>query len=372
MHRIALRALCFARARLAAALVGVAVATLLMLVQAGIYDGFAAVASEPVRRIGGDVWVMSRDHRQLDHSPMLPGATAARVLADPCVRRARAAIFLFTTLRRDGGALDSVELVGVDPGAAVPWSMAEGLPGDLGSGRAITLDTRDADVAGLRDPIGARVEIGSGRARVAALSRGLRGNFGIHPIVFGSARTVRSLAELGPNDAQYWVLDLARPSCAATTIAALERDPELQAVPTEAFAGRIEAELLETSGIGVALGFIALLGFAVAAAVVAQTLLQSLRQHRRELAMLKSLGARRSELVAFVGWQTACLALVGAALGVVIALPLGDLLAGLAVPVVVSARSALLGASMVVVLCAAASLLSVRAVLRIEASEVLR
>lgn len=372
MHRIALRALVFDRLRVAAALIGVAVATLLMLVQAGIYEGFASVASEPVRRIGGDVWVMSRDHRQLDHSPMLEGAVASRLRADPCVRHTRAAIFLFTTMRSGDGALEAIELVGLDAGPVVPWSMARGVPADLDARGAVTIDARDASLAGLRDPLGASLEIGVGRGRVSALSRGLRGNFGIHPIVFGRADTIRALASLDAHDAQYWVLDLDRPRCAASAIATIERDPLLRAERTADFAREIERDLLETSGIGIALGFIALLGFAVAGAVVGQTLVASLRQHRRELAMLKSLGARPSELVSFVVWQAGFLAVSGAALGIALVLCLRDVLGGLAIPVLITWDAIGLGAAVIVGLCAVASLVSVRAVLSIGASEVLR
>jgi putative ABC transport system permease protein len=370
--RIALRCLFHDRVRLAAALTGVAVATVLMLVQVGIYFGFAEAASAPVRHIRGEVWVMSRDHRQLDHSPVLPTRVGVRLRADPCVRRARAVIFQFTTLERADGTLDPIELVGVDAGAVMPWSMARGLPGDLAPLGAVTIDARDATLAGTRDPIGATVRISGRPARVAALSRGLRGNFGIHPIVFGSAATVRVLSGMAPGQAQYWVLDLARPACTASTLGAIERDGALRALRTEDFAARIERELLDTSGIGVALAFVALLGFAVGGAVVAQTLLASLRQHRRELAMLKALGARPSELIAFVAIQTMFLAVVGVALGVGLALVVRSALTGLAVPVRMTDAAVGAGAAAICTLCVVASAMSVRAVLRIEATEVLR
>lgn len=373
MHRVALRCLFHDRVRLAAALVGVAVATVLMLIQVGIYHGFGAAASAPIRHIGGDVWVMSRDNRQLDHSPVLFAGADASLRAHPCVRSVRAALFEFTTFRHADGTLDSLELVGVDlAGAPVPWSMARGLPSDLNAPGRITVDVNDAAMLGARDPIGAPLEIAGRTAHVGALTRGLRGNFGIHPIAFASARTARELAGLGPREASYWVAELEDPRCAPSVIAAVERDPSLRAMGAEAFAERVERELLDTSGIGVALAFIALLGFAVAATIVAQTLLASLRQHRRELAMLKALGARPAELVSFVAWQTALLASVGVAAGVGLAYLLREGLSGLSVPVVLPAGAVALGALTVLGLCAAASLGSVRAILRIEADEVLR
>jgi putative ABC transport system permease protein len=286
----------------------------------------------------------------------------------------RAAILHWTVYRRDGGAYDSIELIGVDPGGehAVPWSMARGVPADLEGPRRVTLDTLDAGLVGLRDPIGAPIEIGGRVARVAALTRGLRGNFGIHPMSFATARTVRELAGLGPGQSTYWVADLDHDDCAPSVSATVGRDPALRAMRTEDFAARAERDLLETSGIGVALGFIAMLGFAVASAVVAQTLLASLRQHRRELAMLKALGATRAELLGFVVWQTAFIAGVGTTTGVLLSLLLRGALSGMSVPVILPDGAIVGGALTVLALCALASLGSVRTVLRLEASEVLR
>jgi putative ABC transport system permease protein len=352
----------------------VAVATLLMLVQVGIYYGFAEIASAPIRWIGGDVWVMSADSRFLDHSPVLPAGSDASLRSHPCARSVRAAIITWSTYRRESGALDSIELVGTEGATehAVPWSMVRGVPADLDGPGRISLDVLDTDVVGLRDPIGAPIEIGGRTARVGALTRGLRGNFGLHPISFGSARTVRTLAGLGPSESTFWVADLSDATCAPAVIAQIERDPTLRAMRTADFAARAERDLLETSGIGVALGFIALLGFAVAAAVVAQTLLASLHAHRRELAMLKALGATPLELFAFVGYQAAFLAVVGTTVGTGLSFVLRRALTGLSVPVILPTSAVALGVATVLLLCAAASLSSVRTILELEANEVLR
>src|SRR6185503_8464631 len=114
--------------------------------------------------------------------------------------------------------------------------MARGLPSDLGAPDRITIDERDADIAGLRDPIGAPVEIAGRTAYVGALTRGLRGNFGVHPIAFGSARTVRGLMRMGEGETTYWVAELRDRACAPSVIAAVERDPALRAARTEDFA----------------------------------------------------------------------------------------------------------------------------------------
>ena len=196
-------------------------------------------------------------------------------------------------------------------------------------------------------------------------------NFGLHPMVFSSLRSARELLDLADGEATYWVAELKHRECAASVIASVEKDRTL--VTTAVFIAKTEDELYRSSGVGGALGFIASLGFLVAVVIVGQTLLANFRQHRRELAMLKALGAGRAELLGFVVWQVSFISIVGTCAGTVLALsiraPLDDVLA---VRVILPTGAVALGLFVMIALCAAASLGSARAVLAIEADEVLR
>ncbi len=373
MHRIALRSLLYDQGKLVAALTRVAFATLLMLLQVGIYFGFGFGASSIVRAAGGDVWVMAHGTRHVDQGNLLPAGADAALRSQPCVTSVRPLIVAWAPFERPQGATDSLQLIGVDLDEGerlVPWSMQRGLPSDLAAPDRMTIDLHAADVVGRRDALEGSVEVAGRELQVAAVTRGIR-DIGINPMVFTSVRTARERVGAGSNQASYWVAEVAHRGCIPSVIAAVERDPALDATTTEAFAGSTEDALLEGSGVGVALSFVAVLGCLVAIVVVGQTLYANLQHHRRELAMLKALGGTRAQLVGFVAWQAALLAIVGSAAGAALTLALRGVLSGLAVAVVLP-PAALVGAlGAMLVLCALASLTSVRAVLRLEAVEVL-
>jgi len=70
----------------------------------------------------------------------------------------------------------------------------------------------------------------------------------------------------------------------------------------------------------------ALLGAALASGAIAAlmlTLLASVRQHRRELALLKTLGFRRRQLAAVVAWQSTIAVGIGVVIGVPVGIALG-------------------------------------------------
>ena len=168
------------------------------------------------------------------------------------------------------------------------------------------------------------------------------------------------------------MVDLKHPSCAESVVRAVERDPQLQAMSTAELASVTEEHVVSESGAGGALAFVALLGLVVGAVIVGQTQFALVREHLRELGMLRAVGATRAELAAFVAWQAAFVALAGGASGIALALLLQKALAGRSVELVYGTGTLALGACAVVVMCGAASAFSLATVLRLDVAKVLQ
>ena len=141
----------------------------------------------------------------------------------------------------------------------------------------------------------------------------------IRDSVFTELDTARRLAMLGADQSYYWVLDLARPECTTEVVAAVSRHPDLIARRTEDFQQLTEDYWVAGSGAGTAIGFSALLGLVVGVVIVGQTLYAVTKEHLRELATLKAIGASPAEIVSFVAWQAAFLALIGGGFGLLMA-----------------------------------------------------
>lgn len=372
--RIALRTLLHHRGRLIAALVGVAFATALLVLQLGVYRGLGAQSSALVRRFGGDVWLIARGTRHVDQADPLDRADAAALAAHPCVASVRPLIVGYAPYRTAAGGVDGLQLIGSEPvnGRVFPWSMEAGLPSDLAIPMRVSVDRSDAEVLiGATPPLGASFDLAGRRVFVAAVTRGIR-SLGLNPMVFTNLQTARALLGWGEGEASFFIADVRDRACVAAITSAFEGHPRLEALAPERFAARTEAELFERSGIGVAVGFVSALGLVVALVVVAQTLLATLSEHRRELSMLGALGATRGEVAAFAAWQAAAIAVLGTSLGLLGVLAMRGALDALAIQLVLSASALSTSLGAVGLTCLLASAAAVRAAWRVSPMEVLR
>ncbi|WP_281316377.1 ABC transporter permease [Polyangium sp. y55x31] len=374
MHRIALSTLLHERGKFAGSVAGVAFASTLALVEAGLYQGFTRAASSVITAAGGDLWVMERGTKVLDDGPILPGSTRALLSSHPCVSRVRALGFRYVAARPSDGSEAPVILVGFEPDTThlLPWNIQRGLPDDLHGPLRVSVDVSDLPRLSLpANPIGATLRLGGHASTIAVVTHRIR-SFSLAPYVFGEMDTFRRLTKAGPDEANYWLADLTTPQCTSDVVAFVQRHPRLKALRRQAFAGMTEHYWVWGSGAGPILLFSMLLGIVVGALIVAQTLRSLARDHFKELATMRALGATKREVLSFVGWQMALLGGLGMALGGLLALGLGHLAGALGLAVVLSPPVLALGAAAVLGICLLSSLGSFRAVARIEPAEVFR
>ncbi|MEI8255319.1 MAG: ABC transporter permease [Deltaproteobacteria bacterium] len=381
MRYIALRSLLFDRGKLLGALSGVAFATVLLLLQIGIYQGFISTASALIDHMGGDLWVMASGTEVIDNGEPLSAGARSIVTTPSCVTRARGVILSFGAVRKPGNALDGVQIVGFEPAdpayaraaPLVPWELARGLPSDLHAPLRVSVDSTDLGKLHLPDnPVGSVLQVNGRAVYIAAVTRGIR-SFALTPFLFMELPTARRLLNLAEGQAHYWVLDLRDRSCAAATIREItSRAPDLDVRTADDFRARTQDFWVKGSGAGTALGFSALLGLVVGTVIVAQTLYALTREHEKELATLKAVGASAFELASFVGWQAVFLAVVGGTSGGAIAFATQRSLIRAGLTVVLDTEVVVVATVSVILMCAVASLASIRRVLTLEAVEVFK
>ncbi len=373
MRRIALQSLIFDRGRLFASVLGVAIATALLLAQIGVYEGMKVSASRVINHFDGDVWVMARGTKVIDNAETMSAAVGPLIMAHPCVRDARGLIHAMTFARRQDGSYEAVVLVGANPQGAppyFPWRFVAGLPGDLTHPLGVTVDRSDAKKLGLPPtPLGATFEVNGRNAHVVGVTGGIR-SIMVMPYLFTSLDNARVILNMSEGQVSQWTLALTNPSCAPDVIAWVERHPDLQALTAADWAGRTEQYWIKESGAGSMLGLTALLGLVVGIVIVGQTLYALTQQHFKELAMLRVIGANGRELVSFVAWQVLVIGLAGAILGTGIAYGIGVLMERSDVEMDLSEPVLTFGLVAIAVMCVVAAAHSVRAVLRIRGTEV--
>jgi putative ABC transport system permease protein len=378
MHRIALQTLLFHRAKVAAALAGVAFATALMIIQIGLYEGLRSRASVLVSRLGGDLWIMASGTSMVDDSELLATGAELPARAHPCVTSVRPAIVAWVPYRTPAGARHTLQLVGADvrtmgrEAPYVPWAFAEGLPADLLGEDRIAIDDGDLSRLGLRAPLrGSSLEIAERRVEVRGVTTGIR-NVSLIPMVFADIETARALAGAAPDGATYWLVELADDACGPSVAALIERDPRLDVMTEDELAHVTEEHVVTESGAGAALAFVALLGLIVGTVIVGQTLLSLVREHHKELGMLRAVGASRAELAQFVAWLSVFVAAMGGSLGIGLAFLVQSGLGGRSVELHYGPGAILTGVVAVLVMCASAGVASLASVLRLDVVKVLQ
>jgi putative ABC transport system permease protein len=190
--------------------------------------------------------------------------------------------------------------------------------------------------------------------------------------LFSEIETARHLSGAAEGQAQYWVADLESRACAASVIGGVRKHADLDAHTTAEFASMTESYWVFGSGAGGALAFCAVFSLLVGAVIVAQTLYSITKEHEKELATLKAMGATPRELVAFVSVQASFLALVGGGIGASLSLALSHVLSREGIAVALTGPVFGIGALAVLSMCGLASVPSVRRVLAVEAAEVFR
>ena len=218
-----------------------------------------------------------------------------------------------------------VSVEGRQMGVRAMYNVKGSLPPAVTEGRAprradeILLGTKTMNELGLQ--IGDMVEVrgAAGGERMRIVGRGvLPTGYALHNnLGEGAAMTWSSAARIGASPYGPYVLQarIAPGANRARTLAKLQR---LLVAP----APGLPAPVADFGGVGELPAVISALLVAVAVAALAQTLVLAVRRRRRDLAILKTLGFDRRQVLATVAWQ----ATTFAAVGLIVGLPLGDAL----------------------------------------------
>lgn len=349
MRRVALATLLHDRLRTSMLIIGVGAVWALVAVQVGLRRGFERSARAVIDRAGGDLWVSARGVRVVDDGEPI----AALSTTDACIAAARPVVIDYTQARRPDRSLVTVQIVALD------------------SSPSVEIDAADVAKLGLpTDPVGKEIELRTGtRLRITSVSRGVR-NFTQTPYLFVDHATARDVLAMPPESATFFAVDVREPGClgdAERALAGEGRDVR----PRESLARSTVAHWIDGSGIGTLLAAGSIMAAVVGAIVLLQSTLTTVRTHVRELATIRALGARRSELASFVAWQVGVVATIATVLALVLAAILARVLGAEGLSVIVDRWTCAAGAFIAVASTAVAAIAGARVLGRVDPREVL-
>ncbi|OLN24507.1 putative ABC transporter, permease protein [Desulfovibrio sp. DV] len=371
--RIALRNLLHDRVRLAVTLTGVVFAVVLIAVQGGLFVGFTRATSCVIDNTEAEVWVASRGVRNFDVTHPLPDQKFHQVLGIPGVARAERFIVRFANWKKPAGGQESIEVVGFDPASGLgrPWAMTAGSQSALRLPDAVAVDELYLGKLGITG-LGDRAEINDRRARVVALTRGIR-SFTTSPYVFTSFENGLKYAGFARGQSTYLLVRPVAGLSAETLRDAIAAGvPDVDVFTREEFSGKTQYYWMFTTGAGMALLIAASLGLVVGGVVVAQTLYATTVDHLPEFGTLRAMGAPGGYIHRIIVAQAVAAALVGYAFGIAISYFLVSLAERGGASILLPPGMAVGLFFLTVVMCVTAGLVSIRKVTSIDPAMVFR
>jgi putative ABC transport system permease protein len=283
------------------AVLAVAFAGLLILVQLGLLLGMFATVSVVVDRANAGLWVGFPGTPSFDLGRSIPDRLSTRLLLHPDVEAVEPVVIGYGDWRGARGNRVSVMIVGLDPGPhglGMPAEFGPALRAALAEPDALVIDEIDHEKLGAR--LGDFVEINGKRARVAGAITGFRNIGGAY--IFTSVATARRLLALEPERATYLLAKLRDPERAESVKRDLDpggQRPAYSIWTARELSRRSQWYWLLESGAGASFGFSSALALIVGIVVTSQTLVGAITASLREYATLRALGvsARALSLV---------------------------------------------------------------------------
>ena len=364
---LAYRNLFHDRVRLAVTLVGILFSIVLVAVQLGLYLGARKMIIAMIVNADAQLWVTSFGAKSFEEAATLPGRERHAALSVPGVAAVDPLIASFSEWRKPGGGTTLVVIVGTDPttGALRPWDIVAGSAADLAAPDAVAADRTYLKSLGI-DRLGDTAQVDTTRVRLAAMTDGIR-SFTTAPYIFTTLPRARQMLSMSGEQATFMLVKLQSGTDVEVTRAAIKAQlPGLEVLTTAEFTRRSLDHWLFATGAGVALIGGAVLGMLVGTVIVAQTLYSSTKDHLNEFATLRALGSSAGYIHRVILLQAGLSAVIGYALGMVIALLVVHASKATALPIVMTPglAAALLG--LTVFMCAISAFAAIVKVTRID------
>jgi putative ABC transport system permease protein len=353
---------------------GVAFAVTLVFVQVGLFLGLMENASLTIEHLDADLWVTARNTANVDFAHAFPETYVNRVRSVPGVARADNLIVWFMTVNLPSGAIEGTEVYALEDFEAwkFPWNVTEGRREDLRRGNYFILDESSKkrwgafEVGEYREILGRRLKI-IGRSVDAK-------SFTTTPLTFLDYRLAQAL---NPNTLRgqttYILVKLAPGADGAAVRAEIQRRLPYNDVFTgPEWAERSRRYWVDSTGLGLNMMLTVFLGCLVGIVVVAQTLYTSTMEHIKEFGTVKAIGGGNADIYRILGKQAAIAAVLGFALGALMAYALRPLIEKIDLKLVIPPQFSLVVFVGSLLLCLAAAMVSFRKVASIDPALVFR
>lgn len=362
--KLAIRNLVHDRARFLVTLIGVLFAVVLLAVQLGLYLGARKMISGMAEHATGDIWIAAFGANNFEQAPIMSGRERYLALSVPGVQSITPLVVGFSSWRKPDSSTVNVIVIGADKEGLKPWNVVEGASEPtLPDG--VILDKTYAGILGV-SRMGDKAEIRGQRVRVEGFTEGIR-SFTTSPFVFTSLNHARDILSLSPDQATFFLVNLAPGANASEVKRLLAAKLPDGAVHTRAEFLNLNLDYwLYGTGAGVALLGGALLALVIGTVIVAQTLYSSTKDHLTEFATLRALGSSSFYIHKVILMQAIISAIIGFVIGLAVSLVVAQFSQITPMPIVLTPLLAVLLLAATIAMCAISAISSIYKVTKID------
>jgi putative ABC transport system permease protein len=372
--KLAFKLLVNDRTKFAALLLGITFAVFLMLMMLSLFAGVLQRSSSSVINIGAKMWVMDPAVTTPAQSIPMPDYVQDAVRSIAGVRYAVPLYNGVGQVKLKDGSFQAASIIGLDDTSLFgrPQLLKGKIEDIYAENGFIVVD--DADYPKLQNPeMGAEFEINNNRAVIVGVAKvTISGLFGIPTLYTTYSRAIQYLPQT-QFATSYILVEPKSPADIPHIKEEVKRLGYL-AVTDDEFIAQTAKWYEFHTGLGMNLLIMTLVSFIVGLSISGQTFYTFIIENLERFGALKAIGAKGSELIAMILFQSTFTALTGYGLGVslcagLMALAkwrLPDYAAILTFP---SLGTALV---MVIIIVAISSYIGVRRVLRIEPFDIFR
>lgn len=315
MFLIARRNLFQEKTRLLISAGGVAFSVTLIMVLAGLYQGWSNKIGEYIRTIPADIWVMQSGSENLFHTPsILPLNNQASIEKVDGVASAKPFSARRLTSQTGGNELD-LYVVAYDSvnNVGMPARIAEGKPSP--SQGEIIIDRSQSKKVDIGDTIMAAKQ----KFKVVGFSEG--GDLVTSSFAFIAKDELNKIQDL-PGAANYFLVGVKPGFDANAVINNIKTNiPSVDAVTGQKFADN-NTKIVKDNFLPV-IFILLIIGVAVGIAVIGLTIFTATIEKSKEYGVLKAIGMKNKQLYAIVIQQALIAGVIGYALGAALAFGLG-------------------------------------------------
>jgi putative ABC transport system permease protein len=376
LFKTAYRIIIHEKEKFSGAVIGMALATFLMILQCGFYLGYLRDTTIVLDSVQADIWFVPKNQPLFDGWMSMDDLPYHQARSHPDVESMGRLVWGYSSYRLpSNGGKETVEVLGMDfdSGIGLGMKLTTDDPASLlRTDGNILIGRKDRPKLAVDEPGGDGIEIRNRRAKVVGFVEEVH-LFTTAGFVLTDLDNGRAFLDVAPDHATY-IVAKCRPGANPEKVARelQESFPEHEVMTTRAFHDRAALYWSTQTGIGPVLMLTAFLAILVGFLIVMLAFYVSTIEKIPLFACMKALGASGSEVVSILGFQVLIVFTIGCALaGLALHVSL-TLLAKTTISVVVTPNLALAGVGATALCSALSSLLSIRKMISTDPGEAFR